>query len=39
MLRSKESSVADTNLFFDDYLLTFFSTYSSKEYITFLASN
>ena len=39
MLRSKELFIVDTNLFSDDDLLTFFSTNSSKEFETFLASS
>ena len=35
MLRSKELFVVDTNLFFDDDLLTFFFISSSKEFKTF----
>ena len=38
MLRFKELFVVDTNLFIDDFL-TFFSTDSSEEFKTFLASN
>ena len=39
MLMSKELFEVDTNLFFDDDLLTFFSTNISTEFKTFLACN
>ena len=39
MLRPKELFVVNTNLFFDDDLLTFFSTNSSTEFKAFLACN